>query len=149
MKISKITLLIATLCISAFAFAGTAAKEVKLVGNGFVRSTPPEQNVTGAFFELENTGAQTHYLVMAKSAIAPKVELHRTVTEGKDMMTMKPIQKLELLPHEKTTLRPGSYHVMLMDLTKPLTVGERVNLTLVFEDGSELPIKLYVKDARD
>ena len=33
-------------------------------------------------------------------------------------------------------LKPGSYHVMLIDLKAPLKEGEAVPLTLSFDDGS-------------
>ena len=33
-------------------------------------------------------------------------------------------------------LRPGSYHVMLMDLKQPLKEGESVPVTLTFRDAS-------------
>ncbi len=43
-------------------------------------------------------------------------------------------------------LVPGGDHLMLMDLTQPLQPGAEVALTVVFEDGSELPVTAQVRD---
>jgi len=137
------------LIISTLAFAGKGAQDVKVLEGGYVRSTPPGHTVTGAFFDLENKGDVPHTITAVESPLAPQVEMHRTVTQGKDMMQMKPIQKLEIGAHQKITLRPAGDHIMLMNLTKPLGVGDTVKLTLIFEDGSKLPVKLLVHDARD
>lgn len=138
-----------SLTMSMASFAGKGAQDVKLLSGGYVRSTPPEQTVTAAFFELENKGNDPHAITAVESTIAPKVEMHRTVTEVKNMMQMKPVKKFEIGAHQTLSLHPGGEHIMLMDLVKPLAVGDKVKLVLTFEDGSQLPVKLLVKDARD
>ena len=52
-----------------------------------------------------------------------------------DVMRMRPVQGgLELPPGQPVELKPSGYHVMLMDLKKPLAVGETVPLELSFVD---------------
>ena len=148
-KILSVVALLIGLMASSFAFAAKVADEMKIVGEGSVRSTPTGQHVTAAFFGVENKSDTPHYLTAVKSTLSKNMVLHRTVQEGKDMMSMKPVAKLEIPAHGKLTLQPGGNHVMMMDLEKPVTVGERVTLMLVFEDGSELPAKLLVTDVRD
>lgn len=147
-KISLIALLVG-LFFGGIALAGKGATEITVLSGGYVRSTPPGQDATAAYFTLENKGSEPHVIVAVKTPLSPKAELHSTIMEGKDVMKMKPVERLEIGAGQKISFQPGGNHIMLTELPKPLTVGERVRLTLIFEDGSELPVKLLVKDARD
>jgi hypothetical protein len=42
---------------------------------------------------------------------------------------------LDLPPRQAVELKPGGYHLMLMDLKKPLVVGETVPIELSFVDA--------------
>ena len=48
-------------------------------------------------------------------------------------MKRRPVPRLEVQPGKPLELRPGSYHVMLIDLKKPLAKGEIVPITLQVE----------------
>jgi copper(I)-binding protein len=50
------------------------------------------------------------------------------------MMRMRAVDKLALPAGKAVELAPGGYHVMLMDLAKPLQEGDTVPLRLTFED---------------
>jgi copper(I)-binding protein len=50
------------------------------------------------------------------------------------MMTMRAVDKLPLPAGKTVELKAGGYHVMLMDLAKPLKEGDSVPLKLTFED---------------
>ena len=49
-------------------------------------------------------------------------------------MRMSALRKLDLPANRVVDLKPGGYHLMLMDLKAPLKEGERVPLTLTLED---------------
>jgi copper(I)-binding protein len=50
-----------------------------------------------------------------------------------DVMKMRAVTALELPAGKTVALKPGSFHVMLMDLKKPLNAGDMVPLTLTVE----------------
>jgi copper(I)-binding protein len=50
-----------------------------------------------------------------------------------DIMKMRPIPRLDLPAGKPVALKPGGYHVMLMDLRQPLRKGESVPITLKVE----------------
>jgi copper(I)-binding protein len=50
------------------------------------------------------------------------------------MMKMRPLEKLELPANKTVNLKPGGYHVMLIDIKRELKAGERVPLTLTLQD---------------
>lgn len=48
-------------------------------------------------------------------------------------MMMKAVSGIDLVPGKPLELKPGSYHVMLIDLARPVNAGDKVPLTLVIE----------------
>ncbi len=118
------------LAITATAWAQTTVK----VEDAWVRGTVATQKATGAFMRL--TPAANARLVAAESPVAGVVEIHEMAMEN-DIMKMRQIPGLDLAAGRTVELKPGGYHVMLMDLKQPLKGGESVPITLVFEDATQ------------
>jgi periplasmic copper chaperone A len=51
---------------------------------------------------------------------------------------MRPVEALEVKPGTPTVLKPGGYHIMLMDLKGPLVVGHSFSVTLTFEKAGKV-----------
>jgi copper(I)-binding protein len=107
--------------------AGHAQVQVK---DAWARSSVQGQMATGAFMKLQS--AKDARLIEAASPVAGVVEIHEMTMEG-NVMKMRPISGLDLPPGRSVELKPGGYHVMLMDLKRPLQAGERVSVELRFE----------------
>lgn len=71
-------------------------------------------------------------LIGASSPVAGVVEIHEMVMDG-SVMKMRAVAAVELPAGRRVDLKPGGYHVMLMDLVRPLKVGERILLELRLE----------------
>lgn len=117
----------------AFA-AGSAADNVS-VNDPYVRLMPPGQKVTGAFAVFKNSDDKDHKVVKADNPLSKATELHTHVNED-GMMKMRPVKEIDIRAGGETTLKPGSLHIMLLDLKQPLKEGDIVPLTVTFEDGS-------------
>ena len=115
-------------CSAVWAQAPAAVK----VEGAWARASVQGQKGTGAFMQL--TAPQGARLVGAHSRAAGVAEVHEMKMEG-DVMKMRAVPALELPPGKTVELRPGGYHVMLMDLKAPLMKGSSVPLTLVFQDA--------------
>ncbi len=126
------------LAITATAWAQTTVK----VEDAWVRGTVATQKATGAFMRL--TPSTNARLVEANSPVAGVVEIHEMVLE-KDFMKMRQIPGLDLAAGRTMELKPGGYHVMLMDLKQALKGGEQVPITLVFEDDAKKRFTLDIK----
>ena len=101
------------------------------VADPWVRGTVAQQRATGAFMKL--TAPDGARLVEARSPIAGVVEIHE-MTMDNNVMRMRQVPMLELPAGKAVELKPGGYHVMLMDLKQAMKTGESVPITLVFED---------------
>jgi copper(I)-binding protein len=100
---------------------------------------------TGAVYvTLSNTGAQPDALVSAATDAARTAELHEVVKEG-GVMKMRPVKSISVPSGGKVELKPGGYHIMLLDLKHDLKAGEKIPVTLKFEHGAELHIEAAVR----
>lgn len=120
--------LTATLLGAALMASATAQVTVK---DAWVRATVPQQKATGAFMQL--TAAKDTRLVSASSSAVPVVEVHEMAMDN-NVMKMRQIPALELPAGKGVELKPGGYHLMLLDLKQPMKAGDTLPLTLVFED---------------
>lgn len=114
----------------AAALMAAAAHAQVTIQDAWVRATVPQQKATGAFMQLN--AAKDTKLVAASSPVTQVVEVHEMVIQD-DVMKMREIPAIELPAGKTVELKPGGWHVMLMDLKQQLKEGDSVPLTLVFE----------------
>ncbi|MFZ9233829.1 MAG: copper chaperone PCu(A)C [Hylemonella sp.] len=125
----KLKTLIAML---AFSSGALCAQTVE-IKDAWARATVPGQKASGAFMKI--TAKEDAQLVGLSSPVAGVVELHEMKMEA-DVMRMRAVAGGLSLPAGKTLeLKPGGYHVMLMDLKVTLTTDGTVPLTLVFKNA--------------
>jgi copper(I)-binding protein len=107
-----------------------AANAQTTVKDPWVRGTVAQQKATGLFAQITSSGGGK--LVAASSPVAGVVEIHEMKMDG-DTMRMRAVAALDLPAGKPVDLKPGGYHVMLMDLKQQLKPGETVAVTLVVE----------------
>lgn len=127
MNISRLSLAIAAVVITHAAHAQIT------VSNAWVRATVAQQQATGAFMQIQ--AAKDTRLVSASSPVTPNVEVHEMAMQD-NIMRMRQMPAVELPAGKTVELKPGGYHVMLMNLKQQVKEGDSVPLTLVFE-GSD------------
>ncbi|MET0520269.1 MAG: copper chaperone PCu(A)C [Burkholderiaceae bacterium] len=109
----------------------TGASAQVTVSQPWVRATVAQQKATGAFFQLK--AASDSRLIEVSSPAAGVAEIHEMSMDGGVMRMRALAGGLPLPAGQAVELKPGGYHVMLMDLKKPIAAGESLPLTLVFE----------------
>ena len=128
--------LITTFASLAFAHTSSLTIDVK---DAWVRSTVPGQMGTGVFMKI--TAKNGAKLVGVSSPVAGVSEVHEMKMDN-DVMKMRAIASLDLPAGKAVELKPGGYHVMLMDLKQPLLKDTKVPLTLMFKDAKGVQSKL-------
>lgn len=139
MKFSKhlIAAALTTVCaVSAFAQNVT-------VTDAWARATVQGQKATGAFMKI--TAKDNAKLVGVSSPVAGVAEIHEMKME-KDIMKMAALPNgLDLPAGKAVELKPGGYHVMLMDLKAPLAKDTTVPVTLTFQDAKGVKSNVELK----
>jgi len=132
-------ILIATLMTLTLVAAKAQSVDVK---EAWARATVAGQKATGAFMKL--TAKADTKLVAVSSPAAGVAEVHEMKMDG-NVMKMRAVEGGLDLPAGKTVeLKPGGYHVMLMDLKAPLAKDGTVAMTLVFKDAKGVESKMDV-----
>ncbi|WP_405048398.1 copper chaperone PCu(A)C [Rhodoferax sp.] len=122
---------------------GAWAHEAIDVENAWVRATVPGQMATGAFMTITaKDGAQ---LVGASTPVAGVAQVHEMKMDGGVMKMAEVKGGLELPAGKAVQLKPGGYHVMLMDLKSTLAKDSTVPLTLIFKDAKGVESKMELK----
>ncbi|MCU7883929.1 MAG: copper chaperone PCu(A)C [Candidatus Thiodiazotropha sp. (ex Lucinoma annulata)] len=128
---------------SQWAVAGSAGDSI-MVDDPYVRAVPPGQPNSASFMSLHNKSGQGYTLIGASTSVAEVAELHTHTMDG-GMMRMRKVEKINLPAGERVSLQPGGLHIMLIGLKQKLVPDERVQLTLQFEDGSNLKVEAPVR----
>ena len=139
----------------------------------WVRTSPVVAGAGAGYMVIANTGSVPDALLGGTSDIARAVEVHETVAmpasaepsasgamdggmaspaasggamTGGTMMGMQKVDRLEIPAGGSVELKPGSYHLMLIDLTRELKAGETIEVTLEFERAGDVKVSLPVRD---
>lgn len=123
--------------------AAAAMAQAVDVQNAWARATVQGQKATGAFMTL--TAPSASKLVSVSSPVAGVAEVHEMKLEG-DVMKMRALTAgLDLPSGKPVELKPGGYHIMLMDLKLPLQKDTTIPLKLVFKDTKGVETKKELK----
>ena len=97
------------------------------------------------YFKIENNTEKPDTLYKVSSDIAQHIMMHETYKKN-DMMGMREVKNIVIKPGSSVEFKPGSYHVMLMELKKDLKEGDETNFILHFKSAGEMKITAKVKN---
>jgi copper(I)-binding protein len=146
-KVIAVVIATSMLLVLSAGVAGAHEKAEIKVKSAWVRSSPMEANAGAVFMFIKNTGKKANTLVSAsvEPEIAGKAELHKTIMTSEGTMKMVPVDKIKLPAGKQVVLKPGDYHIMLLELNKPLEVGEKFEVTLRFAKGPKVAVMAEVR----
>jgi copper(I)-binding protein len=111
-----------------------------VITDPWTRATPKGAAVAGGFMQIHNKGSAPDKLIGGSMPLAGRFEVHEMTMEG-DVMKMRPVEGgLVIPPGGSVTLKPGSYHVMFMELKEPLVEGATLSGTLQFEKAGTIEV---------
>ncbi|MBW9113725.1 copper chaperone PCu(A)C [Rhizobium cauense] len=142
--------------VTAFLFAGlfasiAAADDVRVgaieIRQPQARAMVPGAKVGAGYMKLTNTGSTDDRLISLTSDRAISTEIHQmSVTNG--VMTMRPVAGgLEVPAGQTVELKPGGYHLMFMDVSKPFKAGETIKAVMTFEKAGKVEVEFAVGGA--
>lgn len=138
----KLTSLMTAAALACVALSALAHDTVE-VQNAWARATVKGQMATGAFMTLTAKDGAT--LVGAASPVAGVAQVHEMKMDGGVMKMAEVKGGLDLPAGKAVALKPGGYHVMLMDLKEQLVKDSMVPVTLIFKDAKGVESKLELK----
>lgn len=119
------------------------------IEQAWARATPPMATVAAGYLVVVNDGDVPDRLLRIDSAIAQRVEMHRSLLEN-GMMRMQPIEGGAVVPaHGRLMFAPGGNHLMLIGPVHPLVAGQGFEATLVFEHAGSRKVRFEVRGLDD
>jgi len=125
------------------AIAGCSGTPV-VIADAWARSNP---NGMGAAY-LSITMPTDDRLIGAEVAtdVAGRVEVHEVIDDAGRML-MREVEGGIPLPAGTTVeLRPGGYHLMLLDMPAMLPTGSSIDITLLFAEASPIVVSAQVRE---
>lgn len=135
------------------------------VEGAWARASAEGQTTGAIYFEITADAADTLVAASVPASVAGRAEIHEVVPAemgddtgdgehemgdggGEMAMVMQELEGGLALPAGETvTLEPGGYHVMLLDLTEPLEVGDEIELTLDFATADDATLTVEVAES--
>jgi copper(I)-binding protein len=109
------------------------------------RATPKNAPVAGGYLTITNTGTTPDRLIGGSSEVAKRFQVHQMKMDG-GVMTMRELKDgLEIPAGASIELKPASYHIMMLDLSRPLAKGEKVKGSLTFEKAGKVDVEFAVE----
>ena len=107
----------------------------------WARATPKGASAGAAYMTITNTGKTPDKVNCVSSDASAECQIH-TMTMDNGVMQMRPVEGgLEIRPGETVTLKPGGFHMMLVNLKHPLEQGNTVKATLKFDTAGSVDVE--------
>ncbi len=111
---------------------GSAMIDELSIRSAWARASIVAGRPSAAYLTVINMGSQSDRLLGVTSPVAGAAQIHESVRDA-GVMSMRPVDAVEIPPGATVDLKPGGTHIMLMKLTKELEAGTTIPLTLHFE----------------
>jgi copper(I)-binding protein len=111
----------------------------------WARATPTGAKTGAVYMTLDNKSGTTDRLTGASSDVADKLQIHEMKVENGVMQMREVPDGLSIPAGGSVVLKPGSYHVMMIGLKKPLTAGDKFPVTLTFEKAGNISVTVPVQ----
>ena len=95
------------------------------------------------YVTITDSGAPTS-LVKVSTPVAAQSQMHQSLMQN-GMMEMLPVKSLAVAPGSPIRFSPGGYHIMLVGMMQPLSVGQTFPLTLTFANGTRITTTVTVQ----
>jgi copper(I)-binding protein len=108
--------------------------------------TPRKATVGRAFLTIVNTSTQTDHLLSATVEVEVAHSAQITGIRISDNAPhTRQLANLDIPPASSLEFKPGAYHVMLINLKKPLAAGDAFKGTLTFQGAGVIPVEYTVE----
>ncbi len=144
-RLSPLAMVLATVLLVGCAGRPSGSAQWIVVEDAWVRPAPMAEGSAAAYMLIRNTDDTIDTLTSAEADFAATVELHQSTAEG-EMMHMMPVDQINVPARGSVRLEPGGFHIMLMDLSEPLKVGDTVTLTLHFVRAGDVVVQAKVRE---
>jgi len=130
--------------IALFFFSAPGSAESLQITEAWIKNLPMVVPMRAGYMNITNNGSSKIAIESLASESFEKIEIHQSI-EIDGMMSMQPIPGLAVLPGESIQLEPGGYHLMMMNPLQDLKLGDKIIVTLRFDNQTTQTIIMIVR----
>jgi len=116
------------------------------VSGQWARTSPMASDMGAAYMTISSDMDDELLGVKVDMSVAMMAQIHETVMADDGSMKMQEVEKVDITAGTPTELKPGGYHVMLMQLKAPLKTGSTISVTLTFEKAGDVVVEVPVQE---
>jgi copper(I)-binding protein len=139
---------IAATVIAIFVSVNAMAADYKIgsleIMGPWSRATPKGASTAIGYMTIKNNGTTPDRLIGGSVDFANDFQLHSMTLED-GVSKMRELKSVDVGPGQTIEFKPGGSHVMFVGVTHPLSQGEHVKGTLVFERAGTVQIEYDVQ----
>ena len=139
---------IAATVIAIFVSANAMAADYKIgsleIMGPWSRATPNGASTAIGYMTIKNNGTTPDRLIGGSVDFASNFQLHSMTMED-GVSKMRELKSVDIEPGQTIEFKPGGSHVMFVGVKHPLSQGEHVKGTLIFEHAGTVQIEYDVQ----
>jgi periplasmic copper chaperone A len=118
------------------------------ITDGWAGSMPPTAETAAIYLTIENGTSRPVRIVEVTSPRCGAIELHESRLDDQQIMRMRIASEDAMTIGRGDTFEmiPGQFHVMCIDVREPFVVGDDFDVTVDFDDGSEVTRDVVVEN---
>jgi hypothetical protein len=142
--VKRPALLFSILVILLSACGSTTGEDIE-VHNPWARPTAQGENAA-VYFQIHNHSQTADELVGASSNISDDVEIHESKMVN-DVMQMNMVSSMPLGADEEVNFEPGGYHIMMVNISQELKVGDHIGVILHFKNHEDIVVDVHIENS--
>lgn len=135
------------MCLSIWSFPSVAGQGKLEVTDAWVPAVEEVGSDVPLLMTIKNELAEPDALLRARCSVANFYERH-TVDRGEGAPAMRPVSSIPIPARSTVVLKASEYHIMLLQIRRPLEAGDRFNCSLAFQKAGNLETEVEVRKSR-
>lgn len=116
------------------------------IGHPYIPAPIAAAKAAGGYLTVTNTGTEADRLIGVEVPDVAHAMLHTTTVSADGVASMIHLDAVEIPAGATVALERGGMHVMMMGLTAPLSAGQMVPATLIFERAGRVAVEFSVDE---
>lgn len=121
-----------------------ASRSPLVVADGWAKAAAAGE-MSATFGRIVNSSSKPITVIAASSPYSEVLQLHEVVASNGSMVMQQKTGGFTIAPGSSFELKPGGNHIMFMKLTKPISAGAMIPVTLIASDGGRVRVWVLAK----
>ena len=145
-NVFKFLYLFTFILLSSQSFSETITFKGLVLSEFWIKKVIANNNVTAGYIKIENKNEKNEHLISVEADFSKRTELHVMYIKN-DIMIMKHLEEGVLIKSKsQLDFRPGSLHIMFIDLTKSLKITKLQKVKFNFKNAGSIVVNMPIMD---